>query len=201
MSRWAAQTSRVRVSARFRPPLPFIPTLIGLRAFDLVSSRVWWEAATNTWSIGAVSRAFANGPVDTDSFPGQVVPNTQNWYLIPLCLDLSIIRYVSRVKWSNPGKVVANEKWASGSPLTWISLYIHMCVCVYYICMSICLYICLYLYLCICRYVFICIYCWLGDYGRGWPEGSFFISYFTKLWERMQLFSVDYSNLPLIHNL
>ena len=24
-------------------PLPFIPTLIGLRAFDLVSSRVWWE--------------------------------------------------------------------------------------------------------------------------------------------------------------
>ena len=29
-------------------PLPFIPTLIGLRAFVLVSSRVWWEAATNT---------------------------------------------------------------------------------------------------------------------------------------------------------
>ena len=29
-------------------PLPFIPTLIGLRAFDLVSSRVWWEAVTNT---------------------------------------------------------------------------------------------------------------------------------------------------------
>ena len=28
-------------------PLPFIPTLISLRAFDLVSSRVWWEAATN----------------------------------------------------------------------------------------------------------------------------------------------------------
>ena len=30
-------------------PLPFIPTIIGLKAFDLVSSRVWWEAATNTW--------------------------------------------------------------------------------------------------------------------------------------------------------
>ena len=28
-------------------PLPFIPTLIGFRAFDHVSSRVWWEAATN----------------------------------------------------------------------------------------------------------------------------------------------------------
>ena len=34
-------------------PLPFIPTLIGLRAFDLVSSRVWWEAATN---IGSMNR-------------------------------------------------------------------------------------------------------------------------------------------------
>ena len=29
------------------------------------------------------------------------------WYLIPPCLTLSIIRYVSRVKWSNPGKGVA----------------------------------------------------------------------------------------------
>ena len=28
-------------------PIPFIPTLIGLRAFDLVSSPVWSEAATN----------------------------------------------------------------------------------------------------------------------------------------------------------
>ena len=28
-------------------PLPFIPTLIGLRAFDLVSSPVWWEVVTN----------------------------------------------------------------------------------------------------------------------------------------------------------
>ena len=28
-------------------PLPFIPILIGLRSFDHVSSRVWWQAATN----------------------------------------------------------------------------------------------------------------------------------------------------------
>ena len=28
------------------------------------------------------------------------------WYLIPPCLTLSNIRYVSRVKWSNPGKGV-----------------------------------------------------------------------------------------------
>ena len=48
------------------------------------------------------------------------------WYLIPPCLTLSIIRYESRVKWSNPRKgvapspkhlgVVAIEKGAFGSP-------------------------------------------------------------------------------------
>ena len=27
----------------------------------------------------------------------------KKWYLIPPCLTLSIIRYVSRVKWGNPG--------------------------------------------------------------------------------------------------
>ena len=29
------------------------------------------------------------------------------WYLIPPCLTLSNIRYVSKIKWSNPGKGVA----------------------------------------------------------------------------------------------
>ena len=31
----------------------------------------------------------------------------KKWYLIPACLTLSIIRCISRVKWSNPGKGVA----------------------------------------------------------------------------------------------
>ena len=31
----------------------------------------------------------------------------KKWYLIPLCLTFSIIRYISRVKWSNPRKGVA----------------------------------------------------------------------------------------------
>ena len=31
----------------------------------------------------------------------------KKWYLIPLCLTLSIIRYISRIKWSNPEKRVA----------------------------------------------------------------------------------------------
>ena len=30
----------------------------------------------------------------------------KKWYLIPPCLTLSNIKYVSRVKWSNPGKEV-----------------------------------------------------------------------------------------------
>ena len=29
------------------------------------------------------------------------------WYLIPPCLTLTNVRYISRVKWSNPGKRVA----------------------------------------------------------------------------------------------
>ena len=31
----------------------------------------------------------------------------KKWYLIPPCLTVSIIKYVSRVKWSNPGEEVA----------------------------------------------------------------------------------------------
>ena len=35
------------------------------------------------------------------------------WYLIPPCLTLSNIRYVSRVKWSNPGEGVAPSPYSS----------------------------------------------------------------------------------------
>ena len=34
----------------------------------------------------------------------------KKWYLMPPCLTLSIIRYGSRVKWSNPGIVVSYRK-------------------------------------------------------------------------------------------
>ena len=54
---------------------------------------------------------FANGPGDLGSIPGQVIPKTQK-----MVLDASLlIRYGSRVKWSNPGKVVAP------SPTPWCS--------------------------------------------------------------------------------
>ena len=41
----------------------------------------------------------------------------KKWYLMPTCLTLSIIRYGSRVKWSNPGKGV------TPSPTHWCSKY------------------------------------------------------------------------------
>ena len=41
----------------------------------------------------------------------------KKWYLMPPCLTLSIIRYGSRVKWSNPAKGVAPF------PTPWCSSY------------------------------------------------------------------------------
>ena len=60
------------------------------------------------WLIGLVGRVFANDQGDLCSTLGQVIPkNKKKRYLIPPCLTLSIIKYISRVKWSNPGKGVA----------------------------------------------------------------------------------------------
>ena len=41
----------------------------------------------------------------------------KKWYLIPPCLTLSIIRYGSRIKWSNPGKEIVPF------PTPWCSRY------------------------------------------------------------------------------
>ena len=59
------------------------------------------------WLIGLVGRVFTNDPGDLGSVPGHVLPKTLKWYLIPPCLTLSNIRYVSRVKKSNQRKRVA----------------------------------------------------------------------------------------------
>ena len=82
------------------------------------------------WIIGLMGRVFANGPGDWGSIPDRVIRKTFfKWYLMPPYLTLSIIRYVSRVKWSNPGKgvhfgVVAIEKGAFGSPSTIVANFI-----------------------------------------------------------------------------
>ena len=59
--------------------------------------------------IGLVGRVFVNGPGDLGSIPGRVIPKTLNWYLIPPCLTISNIRYVSRVKWINLGNGVTSS--------------------------------------------------------------------------------------------
>ena len=53
--------------------------------------------------IGLLSRMFASGPGDWGSIPGRVMPKTQK---IVLDISLRVLSYVSRVKWSNPGKRV-----------------------------------------------------------------------------------------------
>ena len=52
-TKWADEQHRqAGFESRLLPdlPLPFIPTLIGLRAFDLVSSRVWWQILASLWN-------------------------------------------------------------------------------------------------------------------------------------------------------
>ena len=63
--------------------------------------RVWDIRASGTtwWWYNCVG--FTNGPGDLGSI------RLYKWYLIPLCLALSNIKYVSRVKWSNLRKGVA----------------------------------------------------------------------------------------------
>ena len=65
--------------------------------------------------IGIIVRVFVSCFGDQGSIPGQVIPKTQKWYLILPCLTL--IRYRSRVNWSNPGKGIVP------SPTPWCSSY------------------------------------------------------------------------------
>ena len=59
---------------------------------------------------GLTVRVFAKSPGDWGTIPGLVIPKLRIWYLLPHCLTLSIIRYGSRVKWSNPGKGVVPSR-------------------------------------------------------------------------------------------
>ena len=54
-----------------------------------------------------MGRVFTNGSGDRVQYQVRSNQRLKKWYLIPPCLTLSIIRYVIRVKWSNPGNGVA----------------------------------------------------------------------------------------------
>ena len=53
--------------------------------------------------IDLMSRVFSNGP----GYPVNSYQGLKKWFLMPPCLTFSIIRYGSRVKWSNPANEVA----------------------------------------------------------------------------------------------
>ena len=69
---------------------------------DLNSTSLQWdrpiglavECSPMAWEIGVQSQVKS-------------YQSLKKWYLTPPCLTLSIIKYVSRIKWSNPGKGVA----------------------------------------------------------------------------------------------
>ena len=54
--------------------------------------------------INIIVRVFTNGPGDRVSIPGQVISKTQKMVLDASLLNTQVLRYGSRVKWSNPGK-------------------------------------------------------------------------------------------------
>ena len=56
--------------------------------------------------IGLVGTVFVSGPGDGVQSQVKSYQRLSKWYLVPPCLTLNIIRYISRVKWSNPGKGV-----------------------------------------------------------------------------------------------
>ena len=65
------------------------------------------------WWLECLAMALGDwGSIQVESYQ-----RLKKWYLIPPCLTLSIIKYRSRVKLSNPGKGVAP------SPTPWCSSY------------------------------------------------------------------------------
>ena len=92
----------------------------------------------------------------------------------PASLTLSIIRYGSRVKWSNQGKGVApfltlwcSSYWKGSLPVTpnlSHQLYFYICVYIYIyfsLTFSVCVCIYIYIYCTICIYIFIYISCYI----------------------------------------
>ena len=93
-------------------------------------------------------RVFTNGPGDLGSIPGCVIPKTLKMVLDTSLLILSNIRYVSRLKWSNPGKGVVP------SPTSQCSSYWKgsLPVVLDYVCQ---LYFTIYIYIYIYTYIYI----------------------------------------------
>ena len=77
-----------------------------------------------------MGREFANIPGVQGSISCRVIRKTQKWYLIPPCLIISIIRYVSMGKVEHLD-VVTIEKGAFGSPSTMVANFIFIYIYIY----------------------------------------------------------------------
>ena len=60
--------------------------------------------------IGPMSRVFANGPRDSGSISGLVIPKTQKMVLDAALLSTQHYKVRIKGKWSNPGKGVAPHR-------------------------------------------------------------------------------------------
>ena len=85
---------------------------------------------------------FANGPEDQNAITGRVMPKTQKWYLMPLYLTFSIIRYGSSISGTIQRKelhpplhlvVVAIEKTTFGSLSSTVGQLIYIYIYIYYL--------------------------------------------------------------------
>ena len=83
-----------------------------------------WNVSTSSDNFRVLLRILAErlkcSPMARETWVQSQVKSYQRlkkWYLMPPCLTLSIIRYGSRVNWSNPGKGVAPF------PSPWCSSY------------------------------------------------------------------------------
>ena len=110
-------------------------TYICIRIQKNIRTRIYWKLAKRSESSPIPRETWVESQVES-------YQRLKKCYLMPPCLTLSIIRYGSRVKWSNPGKGVApsptpwcsklSKREPSGHPrlwsptlLTYIYIYIY----------------------------------------------------------------------------
>ena len=87
-----SSTDKAGFESRLVPTFPSLyPHFNCLRAFDLVSSRVWWEAAT---SIGRSKPRADSGPNRPPASAGQ--PSVGELHFCPLCTALDQASSLSR---------------------------------------------------------------------------------------------------------
>ena len=102
MSNMAQQSSSL---GSFQTFPPFIPTVIGVWAFELVSSRVWWEAATNKENL-LLNKLFQN----------YQLKNT----ILELCIKFFLLEF--RVKQNISGFYIKQTSSKSLTTIDWFGL-------------------------------------------------------------------------------